>query len=229
MRFRLRYFAAHLLLSFFVALASLYCVFGVWYPSPLDVGLGVTGILMLLLGVDVIVGPLLTLLVAKPGKRTLKMDLAIIGILQAIALGYGLYIVAQGRPVWLVYNNKHFVAVQAYEAVVRGENTSKDFSLSFSGPSWGAVSDKATDQGADAAYSQNSLVPFNERSHNAFSNALPIEILNRFNDKAKVESILLQYPESDSYIPMAAKNKSLVVLVSKTQEKLIAIVELAPW
>lgn len=229
MKFRLLCFASHLLVSFAIALLAMWCVFGVWYPSPLDVAMGVTDIFILLLCVDMIVGPLLTLLVAKQGKKTLKIDLAVIGVLQLIALGYGLYIVAQGRPVWLVYNNKRFDVIQAYEVIASSEELGSEFYLSHTGPLWAAVTPEAAVLGADASYRQDSLVAFNNLVSQAIVNANPIAILNSFNDHAKVDLVLKQYPLADGYIPMSAKNQSMVVLVSKSEQKVIAIVALAPW
>ncbi len=229
MKFRLLCFASHLLVSFVIALLAMWGVFGVWYPSPLDVALGVTDVFILLLCVDVIVGPLLTLLVAKRGKNTLRMDLAVIGALQLIALGYGLHIVAQGRPVWLVYNNKYFDVIQAYEAVVSAEELRSEFSLPYTGPLWAAVTPESAVLGADASYRQDSLVAFNSLASQAVMDANPIAILKRFNDPAKVDQVLKQYPLADGYIPMSAKKQSLIVLVNKSDQKLIAILALAPW
>ena len=52
----------------------------------------------MLLAIDVIVGPLLSLLVYKEGKKTLKMDLSIIVLVQILAMSYGVYVIAQSRP-----------------------------------------------------------------------------------------------------------------------------------
>lgn len=139
MKFRLLCFGSHLFVSFIIALLSLFVVFLLWYPSPLDAALGVADIFLLLLCIDVIVGPLLTLLVAKQSKKTLKMDLLVIGILQLAALSYGLYIVAQGRPVWMVYDNNRFEVVQAFEAVTQ-PGSSSPFQLRLTGAQWGGCS-----------------------------------------------------------------------------------------
>ena len=45
----------------------------------------------MLLAIDVILGPVLGFIVFKEGKKTLKMDLAIIIVLQLSALSYGLF------------------------------------------------------------------------------------------------------------------------------------------
>ena len=88
---RLRFALGHLALSALVISAFTVFVLQVWYPPPLGRLEGVYPILMMLVGVDVCVGPLLTLVVASPIKprRSLYRDLTIIGMVRIAALGYG--------------------------------------------------------------------------------------------------------------------------------------------
>ena len=55
---RLKFFVSHLLISFFIALIVVGVVFFIWYPSPLATAVGVTHIFLMMLTIDVIVGPL---------------------------------------------------------------------------------------------------------------------------------------------------------------------------
>ena len=95
---KIRAFGLHALLSTFAATLGILVVFGLWYPPPLNTASGVTRIFLIVLAVDVVLGPLLTFVVFKRGKKTLKFDLAIIATLQIAALCYGMWTVAQGRP-----------------------------------------------------------------------------------------------------------------------------------
>ena len=72
-------------------------------------------LLMLIGGVDLVVGPLLTLVVYKANKRHLKFDLAIIGLIQVVFLSYGLYTIWNSRPVFLVAVPDRFELVFANE------------------------------------------------------------------------------------------------------------------
>ncbi len=78
---RLKFFLNHFLLSFLIALLVVGLVFFIWYPSPLATAVGVTHIFLMMLAIDVIVGPILGLLVYKEGKKTLKFDLGVIIVL----------------------------------------------------------------------------------------------------------------------------------------------------
>src|SRR4051812_10875535 len=74
-----------------------------WYPGALFEIAGGLELLLLIISVDVTLGPLVTLIVFKPGKWGLKFDLAVIGILQSAALVYGLYTIAESRPVYVTF------------------------------------------------------------------------------------------------------------------------------
>lgn len=234
MKFRLLCFGSHLFLSFIIALLAVGLVFWLWYPSPLDKALGVGNIFLLLLCIDVVIGPLLTLVVAKQGKKTLMMDLLTIGVIQLLALTYGLYIVAQGRPVWMVYDSGRFEVVQAYEAVLTPKDSSAPdtFRLGLTGPVWGGVTDSlpAVVGKGDAYYKAEFLQSYDEKiAAHVGAHSLPLEVLKRFNDPAKVNAILSAYPDVNGFVPIAAKNKSLAVLVNKERGYPIAIVDLSPW
>src|SRR5690606_18525235 len=109
---RFKSFSIHLLISAVAALLAAGLVFFIWYPAPLHMAAGVTNIFLLLLIVDVILGPTLTLLIYKPGKKSLVMDLTVIALLQLSALIYGLYTMADGRPAWLTFAKDRFEMVR---------------------------------------------------------------------------------------------------------------------
>lgn len=66
---RLKFFIGHLSISFLIALVVVGVVFFIWYPSPLAKAVGVTHIFLMLMIIDVIVGPILGWLVYKEGKK----------------------------------------------------------------------------------------------------------------------------------------------------------------
>src|SRR5690554_666080 len=133
MRARLHAFAIHFAISALIALAVIGLVFFIWYPAPLHTAVGVTQIFLILLAVDVVLGPLLTLLVYKVGKKTLVMDLTVIALLQLSALGYGLWTVAEGRPAWLVFSVDRFELVRINDI---DERKLDEAANAFKTPSW---------------------------------------------------------------------------------------------
>lgn len=114
-----RFTAAGIHLGISLALAALAAtlVFVVWYPYPYREISGGRSLFGMVVAIDVVMGPLLTLVIFNRSKpmRELRRDLAIIGMLQLAALGYGLWTVAQARPVHLVFEGDRFRAVHAFE------------------------------------------------------------------------------------------------------------------
>lgn len=86
-----------------------------WYPPGLFHMADADKLLVLIGGVDVVLGPLLTLIVYKQGKKSLRFDLTVIALMQLAALGYGLNTVWQSRPVYLVAVVDRFQLVFANE------------------------------------------------------------------------------------------------------------------
>lgn len=72
-------------------------VFGI---QTLHIAFGVTTIYLMLLGIDLILGPLLTFLVFKEDKKKLKFDLGVILIIQLSRLFFGL-VYLSARPTCL--------------------------------------------------------------------------------------------------------------------------------
>ena len=114
---RFKFFLSHLAISLLIALLVIGLVFFVWYPSPLATAVGVTQVFLMMLAIDVIVGPFLGLLVYKQGKKSLKFDLSVVIGIQVAALCYGLFSIEQGRPVWIAYNVDSFELVRKNEII----------------------------------------------------------------------------------------------------------------
>ncbi|PAT41702.1 pilus assembly protein [Vandammella animalimorsus] len=108
-------FGWHVLASAALALAALGLVLGLWYPHPYRDLSGGVELLGLIIGIDIIAGPLLTLLVYHPQKtrRALLVDFSVIGLLQLLALAYGLSVAVAARPVHLVFEKDLFRVVHA--------------------------------------------------------------------------------------------------------------------
>jgi hypothetical protein len=116
-RDRLQACGMHLGLSVAVAAVAALLVFGVWYPYPYREISGGSELFFLLVAVDVVLGPLITLAVfnrAKPWSE-LRRDLMVVILLQSAALGYGLWTVFIARPVHMVFEYDRFSVVHAID------------------------------------------------------------------------------------------------------------------
>jgi len=96
---RFKAFAIHIGISIAIFLCLLVLLLGYWYQAPFfDLEDGPRAI-QIILFVDVVLGPVLTLIVFKPGKPGLKFDLSLIALFQLSALVYGIWMVQVARPV----------------------------------------------------------------------------------------------------------------------------------
>ena len=240
---RFRAFLIHLAASGLIACVAIALVFLVWYPAPLAAATGVTPIFLLMLGIDVTVGPLLTLLVYKPGKKSLRMDLSIIVVLQLAALAYGLHTMAVARPAWLVFNADRFDIALAQELDQRHVNAAKPEyrGAPWTGPRW-VASAAPTDPtehynlmmesgggGPDLPQRIDLYFPIEQSVDAIRAKALPLADLDKYNPPADVAKVLKHWPDADAFLPLMAKVQAMTVLVRKADSKVIAIVALNPW
>lgn len=107
--------ASHLVLSVLVIGGIAISAFLLWYPHALYRVSGLDRVLLVMLIIDLTAGPLLTLILYRPGKPGLKFDLTIVAIAQIAFLSYGLHTLWQGRPVFLVGTPETFTVVFANE------------------------------------------------------------------------------------------------------------------
>ncbi len=78
-------------------------MFALWFPYGLYRIAAMDRLIFTMAGVDIVAGPLLTLIVYKAGKSSLRFDLSVIAVLQACFLGYALHTAWITRPVFLVW------------------------------------------------------------------------------------------------------------------------------
>jgi len=114
---RLHASGIHFGISIVIALLAALLVFLVWYPYPYLEISGGRDLFLILVSVDVVLGPLITLAIFNRAKpwRVLARDLMIVGLIQLAALGYGMWAVFLARPVHLVFEFDRFRVVHAVE------------------------------------------------------------------------------------------------------------------
>ncbi|MCF6217731.1 MAG: hypothetical protein L3J62_05960 [Gammaproteobacteria bacterium] len=110
---RLRASAIHFALSLAVFLVLLSLIVYVWYPDALFwVDGGVSGV-QILIAVDLVLGPLLTLIIYNPTKtrRHIVMDFMLIAAIQVGALAWGVNTIYDQKPLALVFDGSAFQVV----------------------------------------------------------------------------------------------------------------------
>lgn len=108
---RYKAFSVHLGISLVIFVTLLLLIVFVWYPQPYFAADGGWQGIRIIAGVDLVIGPLLTLIVFKPGKPGLKFDLTVIAIAQCAALVVGTTLVYQQRTAMVVFADGEFYSL----------------------------------------------------------------------------------------------------------------------
>lgn len=231
LRFRLIAAGAHLAVSALIAAGVAAVTLGLWYPGAFAEMAGGRRLFLLILGVDVVMGPLLTLVVfdrRKP-RRELARDLAVISVLQISALVYGLHTLYIARPVALAYEPGRFRVVSANDVPVDQLDQARHEyrSLPMSGP-WilgtrptrpqeRLASLEEALKGIDVGQRPGRWQPYEESRAEVLSVARPIDsLLNRYPDRR--EELLARLsehrldPARARYLPIVARGDWVALL-----------------
>ena len=193
MRHRLRAGFIHLCLSAAIAALVFVPIYFIWYPDVLYESAGGRDLFLLIVSVDVTLGPLITTVVYVPGKWGLKFDLVVIGTLQLMALAYGVSVLFESRPVNIVFVKDRFelVSVVDLDAAEVAKAKYPEFrSFSWTGPKL-AAADLPTDaagrkkfielamSGVDVQSFPEYYVPYAERRAQVLAAAMSLEKLRK--------------------------------------------------
>lgn len=110
-RFSFKALFFHFVISMVLMALLSVLVFAVWYPAPYFDLTGSWHLILMIAGVDLVCGPILTLIAANSNKprQELIRDFAVIALIQLCALAYGIYALAQSRPVADVFDKDRFM------------------------------------------------------------------------------------------------------------------------
>lgn len=240
----------HLISSIVIAIAILALMLLVWYPYPLFAAVGGQQVLMILLGVDLTLGPLITLLIfnTKKSRRELTLDLTVVVMLQVAALLYGMNVVFQARPVFVVFSKNSYDLVTAN--MLSSDDLAKasypDYrALSLTGPLY-VYSEMPTDikernevvsssfSGKDLPQFPQYYQPYAEHMAAAGQAAKPLSELKQLNPAraTEIDDAIRNSGKNEAdlgYLPLRAKHQDLTVLVARSDGKIMAMLTMRPW
>lgn len=244
-----RFLAASVHLAISLALAALAAllVFVVWYPYPYREISGGRNLFILLVSVDVIMGPLMTLAIFNRKKtiKELRRDLAVIGLLQLAALAYGLWTVAVARPVHLVFELDRFRVVHAIDVPREflDKAPASVRTMPWTGPTLLSVRDfkdakegfdatMAALQGADLGARPDLWQSYEKARPQILEKAKPLaELKTRFPSRAAdIDAALKTIPlekhpaASLGYIPMVGRGTFWTALIDRNTTEVVAFV-----
>lgn len=218
-----------------------------WYPGPLFEIAGGLELLLLIVSVDATIGPFITLIIFKSGKWGLRFDLTVIGILQTAALVYGLYAIAESRPVYITFVKDRFELVRAGElddadiaAAQPPFNSTSIFGYRLAGAKIPKdpneqlkLMDSAVQGGKDIQYFPRFYVPYPDVAHDAAMKSAPMARLRSLNPERVAEvdaAVRADGPEDKlGFLPMRAGKADMSVVVDKATGNVVSLLPLRPW
>ncbi|MGL4231680.1 MAG: TfpX/TfpZ family type IV pilin accessory protein [Casimicrobium sp.] len=242
---RFRAAAIHLGISALIAASVFILLWFIWYPNPLLEAVGGTKLFLMLLGIDVCLGPLLTFVVFKTGKKTLKFDLAVIALLQVAALLYGVYTFYMSRPVHIVNVGFRNDIVRAID-INRASLDKSGRSLSLWGPEWigakpptdPAAADRMIEQamsgGSDISAMPEYYVPIESMKDKMLKESKSIDILKKINKErnAEIDAWLASKSLNAADVkfqPLRSEAKDMAVIIDAKTAKVLGIAPFYPW
>lgn len=242
MKKRTKYSFVHFLLSLFLAAAIATLIQVQWYSPPLLKATGVLPAFLVIIAVQILLWPLLSLFVYKENKKSLKFDLIIIVIVQIVFWVFSLYALAQGRPAWIAYTLERFELIKANEIVITDlDIVNSDFrSPTWIGPQFvGTTLSKNADVrskhlleevlgGISIAQRPEQYVNINIVKYRMLKEQHSLAELSKYNEISKVDKLIASYPDAHGYIPLRSQQVDMVVLLDDSGTPL-QIVDLRPW
>lgn len=235
---RTGFFIRHLLISFLCLLSLFFLIYFIWFVPPLINATGILSVFLILVLIDLIVGPFLGFFVYKEGKKTLKFDLSIVVLLQICSFIYGTYIIVEARPVWIVYNLGKYDLVQSFEVIEDNLNNAlpefKRKPILY--PKYAAIRPLPNSERMKELQFGMSIVQKPERFVDISLAKLPIQeqamnlnLLKEYNEPDLVQKTLSKYPQANAFVPLKANAVDMTVLIHKETAQVVKIVDLRPW
>ncbi len=240
----------HLSISVIIALAVAAVMLFLWYPSPYFQSLGGKKLILIIIGVDVVVGPLLTWIIFKPNKKGLKFDLSVIAVIQLVALTYGVNVLYQERPVFVVFVKDRFEIIAASDVdkdSLKNVTFDEFKSLSLTGPEIAAAQIpkdpmerermlfSAIDKGRDIQSYPEHFVPYQEQTDAVLKRSQPISLLRKFRPEStplisQTVERLNTTEEDLLFLPMRTqRGGDLTAVISPSNGSLVDILQVDPW
>ena len=202
----------HFMVTLTVGAIAAALIFLVWFPDPLQTMIGGTGLFMLVVGCDLVLGPLLSLVIydSRKSRRALIFDYAVVGTVQIAALVYGVTIVSGTRPVYVAFS------LDRLEIVSAGDINEKELAaarnavyrtLPISGPRYVGIQIPESEHndalfealdGNEEQFRPKFYVPYETQLEAIRTRAKPIEALAQKNPASKP---LLEAAMRDVSIP----------------------------
>lgn len=245
MKNKIKAFFIHLSLSFIVISFFISLIIYFWYPLDYIEITNFKNIAVLIISIDLILGPVLTFIVYVPDKKGLYFDLLVIAVLQFSALIYGVYTLYETHPLFITYNHQGFKLIQANE-VTPSMAKYEQFRISkLSSPhiAFAKMPDDLEKQteimvGVDLKGEPDIdkrteyYEPYKDHLHIILSGALDKnKIFSKKNRTKEIELFLEKNKNIDSFsfLPLTGINGDATIAIDEKTAEFVGTLHINPW
>lgn len=250
LRRRLRAAGIHLAISVSVAGLVATAMLSIWYPGPYLRAMGGLALFALIAGVDVVLGPLVTLVIfdARKSRRALLFDCSLVGAMQLAALVFGVSVMFSARPAYAVFVKWQFNLVganQIADAELAQVRDTRFNTLPMSGPvvtGSRLPTDPAEQErvltsaigGLDSEGFPQYFVPLEAVAEQIVRAARPLSELRAIDpaNAAPVADALASTGRDESkvgFVPVKGPVADFAALVDRDNGALLRFVQARPW
>jgi len=237
-------FFIHFGVSLMVVSTLLAVMLLLWYPQPYFKAFEALDIIKVLIGVDLVLGPALTLVVYKPAKKSLWFDMSCIAALQVAALIYGTAVIYQQRPYFVVF------AADRFEILARSEVDEAEIdSPALRDKPWGrpilAVAKMPEDPQARRQLIEETLFggkpdierrpalwrPYASEQRQVLNRARPLQELETSQPAtgATVRAMTERYGTALKYVPVIGKTRAYALVLEPDTLRPVDIIDADPF
>lgn len=236
----------HFLLSLVVISLIIGAIIYFWFPDAMMKVSNFKEISILIISIDIILGPLLTFIVFKPKKKSLKFDLGTIALIQISALVFGVYNLYQAHPVFIAFNVDRFTLVTAVNAkperaILKEFNISKLSSPKIVVSKLPENIDERNSLILNALETGDSDFELRSEYYHSFEDNIdeilaksldPDIVFKKPETKKKLHSFIQKHGKSKenyAYLPLEGDLKDVIWVLDKDTAEPIDIIAVNPW
>ena len=244
---RIKLALRNLYISQAVIFAFLLFAYFVWFPHSFSKLGGFSETALMLIFVDLVLGPLLVLIVYKEGKKLLRFDINVLLGIQLFAFVFGAYSLYLKHPAYAVFSGDRFTLTNVSNVYPQQPWLQQFKTNFFSSPQF-VVTKLPEDHKERNALMFSVLLggapdidkrpeyfePFMPNIDAIFSKSIPInQLFQNSKTKEKLTQFYKQHggkPSDYAYFPLRGNNKKDMIWVFKrSTAQAIGIIDSDPW
>lgn len=224
--------ASGLLVSLYLAIVHFQ-----WYPYPFFIIENTWEVIWLIIAIDLVLGPLLTLIVYRPNKPNLKFDLSAIILIQLSALSWGAWTTFDVRPAYVVFDNGRATILNHKEVSRKAIEDPRLLQSNRAGPQLvflrPANSQEEFKEQMDLAFAGTDPI-YQEKFYNAIDEhketllAQGIDIEKRMEEHPQLAASVKQYLQKNNriltnvaFFLIRGRNENSIIILSRPEAEII--------